>query len=1200
MKRKLLNYVGMVTFLLIFLSQIANSQSRLISLNLKNVRLSEAVKQVSKQAGLLFFYNTEELDKNALVNINIKNQSLTAVLTQLLNNTDIQYLVDKNVVIFKTKVSQQPTPTIERKKVRISGKVSDNQGGIIPGVTIEELTTANRTQTDQNGNYILLVEPGAKIRFSYIGMIDYVLDTKTTASSTAQVNNVRLDEDVKTLNNVVVTGYQNIRATDYTGAIAKVNADDIKVAGINTLDDLLQGQIAGVAVTKPSGLVGQKPKTRIRGESTLLGSGEPIWVIDGIVQTAPLPFDQTVLQQTLTNQPSDQNGLDAIRSFVGSTIGPLNVEDVQDITVLKDASATAIYGVRAANGVIVITTKKGSVGATRINYSNNFTFAARPRYTDFNLMNSKERVDVSREIYERGLISSVTLDPIGYEGVLRQFLNKEITQSEFNAAVNRLETNNTDWFSLLFQNSISQTHNINLSGGSEKSTFYASLGAYDQQGASIGNSQQRYTGNLRLNSNLSKKLAVDMRLSASTSVTNGYYGVDNPFEYAFKTSRLLPAYNDDGSFYKYSSINSGRAFQYNQLFELSQTGNKNKNNNVSLNLGLDYKILKDLQFRSLFGYSLSQINGESFATERSLVATRIRNYEYGAVAANSTAYRGSRLPNGGLFSSTANATSNYLWRNTIDFNKQLRNEKDRLLLSIGSEIRSDRYEGLAATRYGYLPEFGRKFADVPARIYVGTVGGVDQFSDNNLVGTASQSSITDRKLNYLSFFATAAYNLDGKYVWNGSIRSDASNRFGQNEKYRFLPVYSGGFKWNMANESWFDRTYWLNQFSPRISYGLQGNVVEGYSPDLIAAIPTAPINATTGELFLNVRSLAYANLRWERTRTINLGLDLALFNNKIIGSFEYYNKKGTDIIVNRQIPSEYGIDLMPINGGNVLNSGYELSISFAPVRTNNWLWSLNFNTARNYNKVTNPGTTSYRGEWQRLAAGSLYKEGYPVSGFWAFDFNGLNPNTGIPTFNGLDVNDPVKVNDVSQAMVFVGQRDPKFNGGINSSLRYKKLTLGLLFVGATGNKQFLPALFDGRFSVPYPHQNLSSELVNRWRAPGDELFTQIPSLPQGGGLVGNVAIPGGSTANNPYTLYNLSTARVVDASYVRLQNLSLAYRLEDATPLKKLGLKQLNIQGSVYNVFYIASKKLMGIDPATTGNSLPIPRTFSLGLSAGF
>ncbi|SMD15379.1 SusC/RagA family TonB-linked outer membrane protein [Pedobacter nyackensis] len=1166
---------------LLLISQTSFAQSKKITLNMKNAKRTAILNEVKKQVDMEFFYNVKELDKYGPLSINVKNESITEVIKLLIKDTNLKYTIDNNVVNILLVGETTKAGEYLGLMLNVSGKITDEDGNPLPGASIRDSKNEHATTSNNNGDYSINVRRGSMLIFSYVGAEAF--KTSINAVGVTEVKqNVQLNTSANVLNEVTVsTGYQDITKRNMVGSIATVKADDIKAAGIRSIDQLLQGQLAGVSVANQTGIIGSSPKVRVRGTSTLLGNQEPVWVVDGIIQQDRLPFDYSLINTTSSN---------GIRDLIGSSVSFLNIEDIQDISVLKDASATAIYGTKAANGVIVITTKKGKAGPARFNYVTNLSISGAPSYDDFNLMNSKERIDVSKEIYARGLSFQFTPDNLSYEGYLTKLLNKTITQEQFNTQVGKLETMNTDWFGLLYQNPFSQNHSLSVSGGTDKIRYYASMGYANNRGNTIGNGQDTYNGNLSINVDVSKKLKLGFRLGGNMGKTTGFYQI-NPFNYAFNTSRTIPAYNEDGSYYAYKKSNDFAAFSI--LNERDHTGNKNKSTNFSATTNLDYKFLKDFTFQSLLGITYTQTNGESYAAAQSYyIGQNFRMNAYNSAVPGTPAYAASYLPQGGVLNTTGVNNQSYTFRNTIAFNKSLRAKKDNLMVLVGSELKSSIYDGLTQTNFGYMPERGRTFAEIPITYLPTNIGSVPLQSP---LLYRSIPGITDQKANFVSYFGTATYNWDNRYVVNATIRTDASNRFGQSTNNRFLPIWSAGIKWNVMEEGFFsDKLKWLSQFSIRGTYGFQGNVAENFGPELILRYPTRSISTVTGEGLLNIKSLGYPDLRWEKTATVNLGLDFAFLSNRISGSVDYYNKKTTDALAEVVIPVEYGVATMPVNAGNINNHGYELYLNFVPVSSRNFTWAVNFNTARNFNQVTKSGNNQLE-TWNALANGTAYIEGYAASSFFAFNYKGLDPVTGYPTFNIPTLTDASKKN-VSLLMDYAGQLDPKFTGGFGTNIRYKSFSLNSSFTVSVGAQKFLAPLYNNsNQSAPYPTQNLSSILNDRWRKPGDEAFTNIPSLP-----TANISFTYIGNSSYPiYSLYDYSTVRVVDADYLRCRNIGLTYAIPPKM-LAKAGIQQCSLQASVTNLFYIASGKLEGIDPEVSGNNLPIPRTYSLTLNVGF
>ena len=475
-----------------------------ISLNLQEVKLERFVEVMKQKTGLNFLYNSLLFKDAKPISVTANGENWESVLRRVLEKEGFTYDVKDEIVVIKRKVEND-----HNKFVIVKGKVIDSKKEPLPGVTVLLKGMTIGTVTDSKGNFSIRVPQGVdSLIVSFIGMqTEYLKLEKDKLEYT-----VVMKEDVTQLGEVVVTGYQEFDRSRMAGSVSSIKAEDLHFSGTNTLEQALQGRLPGVVITNTSGLVGVRQKTRVRGTSTLLGSQEPIWVVDGIIQEDPLPFDTKTFDSA---GEINSDNFDYIRNFVGSSIAWLNPNDIESITVLKDASATAIYGVRAANGVIVIKTKRGKSGAASISYSTRLNVSEQVTYDKLELMNSKERVEVSREIFQRGLTASWTNNNIGYAGALNQYLKKEITKDEFEQRVAKLETTNTDWFDILFRTPFSHSHSLSISGGSEDVRYYASLSYNSTKGTAIGNDTESYGANVGLDMNLGKKLRASFTLSGS-------------------------------------------------------------------------------------------------------------------------------------------------------------------------------------------------------------------------------------------------------------------------------------------------------------------------------------------------------------------------------------------------------------------------------------------------------------------------------------------------------------------------------------------------------------------------------------------------------------------------------------------------------------------------------------------------------------
>lgn len=1161
----------------------------------KNAAITSIFKAIKQQTGYGIIWPGDVQEKMPVQDVNFINTPLKDVLDKCLENQPFSYTIEDKVIIIKDKPKANEmnlSGAVKADIIDVIGRITDESGKPLSRATVKVKGTLRAAFTNTNGDFILnKIDEKSILQISFLGYeTKEIPATRDLGTIPLKVSTGALEEI-----SIVSTGYQQVDKKLMTGATAKIKGEDLVINGTVSIEQMLQGKLAGLEVVNNSGQVGKRQTVRVRGTSTLLGNQEPVWVVDGIIQEDPLPFKAAELNAF----NSDASNAESLKNFIGSAISWLNPYDIEDITILKDAASTAIYGVKAANGVIVINTKRGKAGrAPSFSYNTSFSTQQALNYDKMNLMNSKERVDVSREIWQKGLVSSFGLDDVGYSGLLNNYLFNKISFDDFNTGVKKLETNNTDWFDVLFRTPLSQNHSFSVSGGGTGSTYYGSFGYNNQKGEAKGNGMDSYMGSLNFTSYLTSKLSISARLSGNYSNTTASFGVD-PYQYARTTSRVISAFEPDGSLSYYTNTNK---FQYNVLNEMANSGNENVKTTLNTAISVKYELPVGFRLESSLGIGYSNTHAESYASELTnrITATR-RGYEYGQYGPTAVEYKASYLPVGGELATADDRNTNFTWRNALNYGRVF-NEKHTVSAMLGLELRSNVYKGSTATQFGYMPDMGKVIITPPVTVIR---SGVTQ---ENLIYTAGNSrALTDRTANYASYFFTGAYSYDNRYVFSASIRGDASNRFGQDTRSRFNPIWAIGGKWNVAREHFFDKSSsWLNDLSVRASYGYQGNVAESYGPDLVAKIPggNLAISGLTNERILNISSLPYTDLRWEKTQTFNLGLDFAFLKNRLSASLDYYNKNSKDLIILKDVPYENGVSQMPMNGGTLSNYGFEGTITFLALRTKDLTWSVSMNSAKNYNRLTNkllPNPT-----WEAARSGSYYVDGFPVSSFWVFDYKGPNPLTGVPTYNiPTAADDPNAKFDAVSYLKYAGKLNSDFTGGFNTSVRYKQLTFSTnLYLSLGGHKLLAPVFTpDMVNNTPSEYNNLSAELVNRWRKPGDELLTNVPGLPYNG--VPFVVIPSGTIGSiqtnvvSPYAIYNYSTARLVNASYLRISNISVSYSVPEKYA-KRIFSKNLNIGYTLSNLYTFVSKDFKGVDPEVASGGQPLPRAHVLNLSITF
>ena len=826
-----------------------------------------------------------------------------------------------------------------QKQSYVTGVVVDENGESLPGASVvimKDKKMVRGTSTGIEGEFKIEVNidgGGYELVVSYLGSKDKRI--KLTNENINKMLDIHLVPDEGLLEEVTIVedGYARLPRKDMVGAFTTVKADDIMMPAYQSIDQMLQGKVAGMSVVNTSARVGSSPKITIRGTSTILGNTSPLWVVDGVIQEDALTID---LSSSLTSD---------MKELIGNQISWLNPQDIDNITVLKDASATAIYGSKASNGVIVITTKKGTPGRINVSYSTNVSVRERPTYEIYDFMNSYERIQFSKEAYEAGVRYNDTPLPqiYTYEGLMAMFNKRMIDEEQFSAYLQRLETENTDWFKLLTRNSVSQNHNLSVSGGAEKLTYNASVGYQSNKGMEIGNENDQLTARLSINSHISDKLDINVQLNGSARNAYGYAGV-NPYTYAMNTNRAIPAYENGepvyySQYYQYqynTELGGYNQFSYNVFNELENTYSLNRGTTFNASVNVSYKIIPCLTYQGRANFASNTNNSESFQGEKSSQIERLyRGYPYGTEEAGSAKYNAALMPYGGVLKQNNSQSTSYSTSHSLQFSKEF-NENHRLTAMAGMEVRSTTGESTGNTVWGYIPERGQKLVSPTLPETFKPIGSDVKVGWGALWTLYEGAwSKTSTVTNYMSFYGIVAYNFMNRYVINMNVRSDASNRFGQDVNKQFDPTWSFGASWKIAQEPFMMKYVpWLEQFNIRATYGIQGNVVNSISPEMI--LTYQGLLQSYNEYYLTISSLPNSQLKWERTKSINLGTDISLFG--ITMNAEYYWRR-SNAIIRQDIAEEYGMSSMPLNGGLITNEGFEFSLNYTPIRTKDFAWT---------------------------------------------------------------------------------------------------------------------------------------------------------------------------------------------------------------------------------------------------------------------
>ena len=1128
-----------------------------MSLDMKGVTLEEVIWTLEKKSDITFFYNVSDVSKVTNVSAVFKDASLEAILDMLLKGTNLYYEIQNRVVVIK---SGQPMSVQDSLKgVTVKGVVKDSRGGMLPGVTVVLKGTTTGVATGISGDFVITIpkRDSVTLLFSFVGM-----KTKEVKWRGQTELTVVLEEDMNEMEEVVITGYQVIDRRKSTSAVSSVKMEDIMIPGVSTLDKMLEGQIPDLMVMTNSGESGVAPKIRIRGTSTLIGNREPLWVIDGVIVQDPVQIS-----------PDELNDPDYINR-IGNAISGINPQDIERIDVLKDASATALYGTKAANGVIVITTKRGHVGEPQISYRGTATLKLRPRYSDRNidLMNAKERLNVSRELAEAGYQYATSVTWVGYEKLLRELYNRTISYEEFEKQVAYLGKENTDWFKLLTRDAFSSSHTVSVTGGTEKVRYYSSVGVNIEEDVVKPNLDRRYTGTLNLDMNFTPWLAASFNVNANTSKRKYYQEEIAPINYAYNTSRAIPAYTEEGK-YSFYLIPSGFSYyDYNILNELENSSKRQEGSSVTFRANLDVKPWEWLKISTILSYSVANTDIEGYWGTKTYHAALIRRS-----ADEAGADKTSGMPRGGELTVDKSRNKSYMFRLQADLNRYWGVEQQHNInASVGMETNSTKYDAYKNITRGYDPERGKQFIVVDPTVYTSYA---NWMSENVPV-------VTDNLSNMLSWYGSISYSYGNWFTVNANVRYDGSNQFGERSNDKLLPIWSASFNYNVM-EHFKGEQDWFDDLRLKMSYGYQGNMLDGQSP--VAIISKKPYNDHYGEYVSSITTYPNPDLKWEKTGSLNVGVEFSMFQRRLMVVASYYRKKTEDAYLNKEISGVNGMTSYVVNGGEIVNSGYDFALTLNPIRKENLRWYVSTSFTHTNNEVNSlPGADQF--ERMNFLNGTAVVKGKSVSSFYSYKFTGLDAK-GLPMFDDMEeeqesLHGKSKYEVFTQVLEESGRREPIIFGGLNTTVNYKRWRLNAAFSYSLGAKTRLFKLYADNGARVRPESNLNKIFLKRWQHPGDEKYTNIPAFMIDGGSSSSLShwscftsgqVP--EIADTKWEMYNYSNIRVVSADYLKCTNLGLTYSFDT----ERWGISLLEVSASVSNPFIVTNSKLKGQTPVQSG-----------------
>lgn len=1037
--------------------------------------------------------------------------------------------------------------------------------------------------TDIDGKFNISVPEGVTRLFcSYVG--HEVQELKLVPGKDQY--EITLFPSAQMLDAVVVTGYQTVERRKLTAAVGKLNISDETIGAVKSIDQALAGQIAGLSVTSTSGAPGAPAKIRIRGTSSLNGTQDPLWVLDGI------PLEGTDVPQS--------NVLNDVSNIQQSSIAGLNPADIENITVLKDAAATAIYGARAANGVIVITTKKGKVGKPVINFSSKFTYMPTLSTNRLNMLNSQEKVDLELELLRsnfaygdnKGGVSKI-ISGYGLTDAYKKGGWGALTP-EAQTDISRLRNTETDWGDILFRDAFNQEYSLSLSGGNERVTYYTSIGYYQENGNVKGVGLDRLNIVAKTSYKVNRMLKFGVSLFVNRRNNKTYltdtYGLVNPVYYSRKANPYYQPFDANGNYVYDFDVqnNSDTDLGFNIFEERKNTSNEETINALSSIFDAELRFNDKLKFTTQLGLQLDKASKEQIADKESFSMRIIRkNSKYWDSASQSNK---NFIPDGGVHKAYENTNSQITWKAMGEYRDSF-NDIHELEVMVGTELRKTWYETLFSAGYG----FDRQTLTTKPVV----------FPDEDRARQFPLHQKTYKENAYVSFFSTASYSLMNRYTFGGSIRFDGSDLFGVDKKYRYLPLYSVSGLWRLSNEPFMQGTRkWMDNLAFRVSYGIQGNIDKNTSPFLLGKYIVDNILPGGSEHMIDINSAPNKKLRWEKTQSVNVGLDFSVLNQAINLSVDYYYRKGTDLIGKQMLPLETGFVSTNINWASMVNKGVEVSLSTRNVATKNFSWYTNLNFAYNNNKVLREAIP----EAQTIPG----REGYPVDAIFAIKTAGLDEE-GYPLFYdkegkkvtlkelyrlqdpfglGFTVNSDVTPAEERSFYSYIGSQDTPYTGGLINTFSYKnwELTANLSFnlggyVRTTPSYNFIN--FDRG-------QNVNSDILDRWTPENTD--GRLPAL-----------ITSEKRADEYYwydqksEIYKNLDIWVKKLNYFRLQNLRLGYRLPEKM-IKSLGMGSASvaIEGRNLLVFGSSYKNFLDLESMYNPYAPPIPKSITFSLNLNF
>lgn len=1217
----------MLFSILIVKAETSYSQEAL-TIKLKSASIKEVCKEIEKNSDYIFvFSDNSEAELQKQINVNTRIQNIQELLNDIFNNTTLGYkILEKQIVVHNT--AEQGSTVLGKSPSQenwIKGSIKDTNGTPLIGVSIQVKGFPNRGGvTDEHGNFTISLraeEEKVTLVFSYIGY-------KTIEMNAAPFSALKLvmQEDIAMLEGVVITGMQVVKKEEMTGSTFVLTPKDLKEQGITSIDRIFDGMIPGLNSTTVSGAPGVRSQIIIRGENTLNGNSEPLWIVDG------LPLMQGVPKS---------NGGNYAQTIMQDGVGNIMPQDIESITILKDAAASAIYGARAANGVIVITTKKGFRSKFQVNYTGNYQVGMAPN-VDLGMMNSKEKLQ-----YEKSIVDNFGQGyayRTGRGGFLyHNYLNGNITSEAYQTEIDRLSNTNTNWLKEIFRISQSQQHSVSIRGGSDELSYYTSLNYLNANGIQEANSYSNAGILMNLDYRPMKNLIIALQISANHRRNINSASAVDPLKYAVFANPYEKPYDENGNYLSdlsfigdnYNNLTPSRyAYdRFNILRELRENRNTQTGIDASTSLDIKYTLrpglILSLSGRQNYGYNYgsSEVNAGTYT---SWVREQLARAAYPSLAVLPSEY-----DNGDLSESSGRATS-WVIKPQLDYSLKFGQEQKHLFTFLAAtEISARKFNNFGYTSPIYFSDY--RITGLPAFPGSQPIPYSDlYYALKNLYTTTDGQ---DRSVSYIS---SITYNYADRYIFNLNLRMDGADVIGN--KNQFTPLGSIGVRYNMHREPFFNKEI-VNELSLRGSFGYTGIIDRSAYPFSVIELGDMTY---MGNQFVQNYNFPNPTVKWARKKDISGGIDVSFLNYRVKMSLNAYLNRVDDVLSDLEVPSSTGRINIFANGGIVQNKGVELYIQTTWLQNKDWHINSSFNISRNSNKIlrTLQDFSSFeemlKSESTPSLGGIFNFEGEEIGGIYGWKTAGIDPATGNPryyltekgketyaeflkNYDSLDnykknyydniISDKNNIPDIAiydpeaaaenigrhpwqiPSMQYLGGLHPKITGGFSTSVRYRSIEFSTLWTFKTGHlvptfNDYQNAPRNMNASAEYLALGYSRDLavsatnrqkkyLNYWQMPGDD--TNVKRF-----VVSNYDLWTSMHTSDQYE----------KGDYLRMTNISLSYRFNQEL-IKKMHLNQLLIGLNATNL--LTFTKYRGVDVATgSAFGYPVAKEFNVKLTLGF